>query len=175
MDTQKTSEHPLVRLARATIEAYVREGKVIRPPAELSLEMKQQAGAFVSLHQRGQLRGCIGTFAPTQDNVAEEVIHNAISSATQDPRFMPLQPRELADLEINVDVLSTPEPVTDVNELDPRIYGVIVSAGRRRGLLLPDLEGVDTVADQIDICRRKGGIGPHEQVQLQKFTVARYR
>lgn len=175
MHTQKTSEHPLVQLARATIDAYVRAGKVIRPPAELSPEMKQQAGAFVSLHRRGQLRGCIGTFAPTQDNVAEEVIHNAISSATQDPRFTPLQPRELADLEINVDVLSTPEPVTDVNELDPRIYGVIVSAGRRRGLLLPDLEGVNTVDDQIDICRRKGGIGPNEPVQLQKFTVARYR
>jgi AmmeMemoRadiSam system protein A len=175
MDAQKTSEHPLVQLARATIEAYIRDGKIIRPPAELSPDMKQKAGAFVSLHRRGELRGCIGTFAPMQDNVAEEVIHNAISSATQDPRFMPLKPRELADLDINVDVLSAPEPVTDVSKLDPRIYGIIVSAGRRRGLLLPDLEGVDTVADQIDICRRKGGISPDEPVQLQKFTVARYR
>ena len=175
MDRQRTAEHTLVQLARATIEAYVRDGKVIRPPAELTAEMKQEAGVFVSLHRRGQLRGCIGTFGPTQDNVAQEIIHNAISSATQDPRFMPLEPRELADLEISVDVLSTPEPVSDIKELDPRKYGVIVSAGRRRGLLLPDLEGVDTVAEQIDICRQKGGIGPHEQVQLQKFTVTRYR
>ena len=170
-----TSEHPLVQLARATIEAYIRNGEVIHPPAELSPEMQQQAGAFVSLHRRGELRGCIGTFVPRQDNVAEEVIHNAISSATQDPRFPPLQSRELADLEINVDVLSASEPVADVSELDPRVYGVIVSAGRRRGLLLPDLDGVDTVAEQIDICRRKGGIGPNEPVTLQKFTVARYR
>jgi len=170
-----TSEHPLVQLARATIEAYVREGKVIRPPAELTPEMQQQAGTFVSLHRRGQLRGCIGTFEPTQENVAEEIIHNAISSATQDPRFMPVEPRELADLEINVDVLSTPEPVSDAEELDPKRDGIIVSAGRRRGLLLPDLDGVDTVAQQIDICRHKAGIGPNEPVRLQRFTVKRYK
>jgi AmmeMemoRadiSam system protein A len=137
--------------------------------------MTEQHGVFVSLHRRGQLRGCIGTFSPTQPNVAQEVIRNAISSSTQDPRFDPVEPHELADLEINVDVLSTPEPIAGEAELDPRRYGVIVSAGRRRGLLLPDLEGVDTVEDQIDICRRKGGIGPNEPVKLQRFTVARYR
>ena len=134
-----------------------------------------QAGTFVSLHRRGQLRGCIGTFGPTQENVAEEIIHNSISSATQDPRFTPVEPRELADLEINVDVLSTPEPVSDLEELDPKRDGIIVSAGRRLGLLLPDLDGVDTVAQQIDICRHKAGIGPNEPVQLQRFTVERYR
>jgi hypothetical protein len=174
MTQAEHSEHPLVQLARRTIETYVREHKVIRPPAELTPDMQQRAGAFVSLHRHGQLRGCIGTFSPTQPNVAEEVINNAISSATQDPRFYPVQPSELADLEIKVDVLSEPEPVKDASALDARRYGVIVAAGRRRGLLLPDLEGVDTVEEQIDICRRKGGIGPDEPVQLYRFTVQRY-
>lgn len=168
------AEHPLVQLARRTIEAYVREGKMIEPPLEMTPEMKEKAGTFVSLHRHGQLRGCIGTFTPVQDNVAEEIIHNAVSSATQDPRFLPVQPHELDDLEISVDVLSTPEPVSDMTELDPRRYGVIVVAGRRRGLLLPDLEGVDTVAEQIDICRRKAGIGPDEPVQIYRFEVRRY-
>ena len=175
MSKQTAAQHPLVQLARATIETYVREGRVIGPPAELTPEMKERHGAFVSLHRRGELRGCIGTFSATQDSVAEEVIQNAISSATQDPRFMPVQPHELADLDINVDVLSDPQPVADAKELDPTRYGVIVTAGRRRGLLLPDLEGVDTVEEQIDICRRKGGIEPDEPVKLQKFTVNRYR
>jgi len=164
----------LVQLARAAIEAYVREGRVIRPPAELTEEMKQKAGTFVSLHRHGELRGCIGTFSPVEPNVAQEIISNAISAATCDPRFYPVQPAELADLDISVDVLSPPEPVKDVSELDPRRYGVIVVAGRRRGLLLPDLEGVNTVEEQIDICRRKAGIGPTEPVQLYRFTVQRY-
>jgi len=175
MTQEEAGEHPLVALARATIEAYVRDGKVIRPAKELTPEMEGRAGVFVSLHRQGRLRGCIGTFSPTTTNVAEEVIQNAVSSATQDPRFYPVQAKELADLEINVDVLSAPEPVKDAAELDPRRYGVIVSAGRRRGLLLPDLEGVDTVDEQIDICRQKGGIAPDEPVQLQRFTVHRYR
>ncbi len=168
-------EHPLVQLARRTIETYVREGKMIEPPPDMTPEMKEKAGTFVSLHRRGQLRGCIGTFTPMYDNVAEEIIHNAISAATQDPRFLPVQPYELDDLEISVDILSTPEAVSDSSELDPRRYGVIVVAGRRRGLLLPDLEGVDTVAEQIDISRRKAGIGPDEPVQLYRFEVRRYR
>lgn len=175
MSEETRNEHPLVQLARRTIETYVRQGRVLSPPAELAPEMQGQAGTFVSLHRQGQLRGCIGTFAPTQPTVAEEVIHNAIAAATGDPRFYPVQSSELADLEISVDVLSAPEPVKDESELDPHRYGVIVAAGRRRGLLLPDLEGVDSAEMQIDICRQKAGIASNEPVQLSRFTVQRYR
>jgi len=174
MSKQTTSEHPLVQLARATVEAFVREGRVIQPPTDLTPEMKQKAGTFVSLHRRGNLRGCIGTFSATQPNVAQEVIRNAVAAATEDPRFPPVQQRELADLEISVDVLSQPEPVRDASTLDPKRDGIIVQAGYRRGLLLPDLEGVDTVEQQIDICRHKAGIGPNEPVRLQRFEVKRY-
>lgn len=166
--------HPLVKLARDTIECYVREGKTIRPPKELTCEMQQQAGVFVSLHAHGNLRGCIGTFHPTCPNVAQEIVQNAISAATRDPRFPPVQANELNDLEISVDVLSPPEPVESVAELDPKRYGVIVESGWRRGLLLPDLEGVDTVEYQVEIARRKAGIGPHEPVKLYRFEVRRY-
>ena len=118
----------------------------------------------------------MGTFMPSQENVALEVIHNAISAATRDPRFPPVRPHELAGLDVKVDVLSTPEPVSGPEELDPRRYGVIVQAaqGWRRGLLLPDLEGIDTVEEQIRICRYKAGIGAGEAVELQRFEVERY-
>jgi AmmeMemoRadiSam system protein A len=166
--------HPLVQLAHKTIEAYVREHKTIAPPADLTPEMQQRAGVFVSLHKHGDLRGCIGTFQPTTPSVAQEIIHNAISAATQDPRFPPVHPSELDALEISVDVLTDPEPVQSEAQLDPKRYGVIVQSGWRRGLLLPDLEGVDTVDYQIEIARRKAGIGAREQVQLYRFEVKRY-
>ena len=170
--------HPLVQLARQTIETYVREGRVVDPPEELTPEMQPRAGTFVSLHDGyGQLRGCIGTFSPVQPNVAQEVIRNAISAATQDPRFPPLRPSELGDLQLKVDVLSPPEPVDGPQELDPQRYGVIVEASqgwRRRGLLLPALEGVDSVEEQIRICRLKAGIAPDEPVRMLRFEVVRY-
>jgi len=169
-----SDNHPLVQLAREAIEAYVRRRQRIQPPAELTPEMQERAGVFVSLHKHGELRGCIGTFEPTQPNVAQEIIRNAISSATQDPRFSPVQPNELGDLEISVDVLSRPEPVQSLADLDPKRYGVIVESGWRRGLLLPDLEGVDTVEYQVDIARRKAGIGRNEPVQLYRFSVRRF-
>jgi len=169
------SEHPLVQLARKTIETYLKEDKIISPPEELTPEMKEKAGAFVSLHRHGQLRGCIGTFVPTTENVAQEVIRNAIESSTRDPRFPPLTEEELEDLEISVDVLSEPEPVSSIADLDPKKYGVIVKSGWRRGLLLPDLEGVDTPEEQIAICRRKAGIGEDEPIELFRFKVRRYR
>ncbi|HVN66823.1 MAG TPA: AmmeMemoRadiSam system protein A [Candidatus Sulfotelmatobacter sp.] len=168
-------EHPLVQLARTTIETYVKKDMIISPPEELTPEMKEKAGVFVSLHRGGELRGCIGTFAPTRRNVAEEVICNAIESAIHDPRFPPLAADELAGLEINVDILSAPEPARSAAELDVRRYGVIVKAGGRRGLLLPDLDGVDTPEEQIAICRRKAGISPGEPVELFKFEVRRYK
>lgn len=174
--TEKKEAHPLVQLARKTIEAYVRRGERIQPPVpnEMTPEMKPRAGTFVSLHKHGNLRGCIGTIEPTQPNVAQEVIQNAISAATRDPRFPPVRPEELADLDISVDVLTEPEPIESLEELNPKRYGVIVQSGWRRGLLLPDLEGVDTVEYQVDIARQKAGIAPGEPVQLFRFEVKRY-
>jgi AmmeMemoRadiSam system protein A len=170
--------HPLVQLARKTVESYVQDGRIIDPPQELTPEMQGRAGVFVSLHQkRGNqniLRGCIGTIEPSKANVALEVIHNAISAATRDPRFPPVRPNELDSLDIKVDVLTEAEPVESPDELDPRRYGVIVRSGWRRGLLLPDLEGVDTVEYQVEIARNKAGIGSDEPFELYRFEVKRY-
>jgi AmmeMemoRadiSam system protein A len=166
--------HPLVRLARETVEGYVRKGSIPRPE-ELTPEMKGKAGVFVSLKKHGELRGCIGTFEPTRPNIAEETITNAVSSATRDPRFPPVTPQELGELEYSVDVLSLPEPVEGRDKLDPRRYGVIVERGWQRGLLLPDLEGVDSAEQQVEICRLKAGIAPDEAVKLYRFEVKRYK
>jgi len=173
------ASHPLVQLARQTIEAYVREGRTIRPPDPLPPEMQERAGTFVSLHDRqGRLRGCIGTIEPATRNLAEEVIQNAISAATRDPRFPPVRPSELKDLDIKVDVLSQPEPINGPEDLDPKRYGLIVQSKLhpwKRGLLLPDLEGIDTVEKQIYWTRvHKAGISdPNEPVQMFRFEVRR--
>ncbi len=121
------------------------------------------------------MRGCIGTFEPTRENVAREIIANAVSSATSDPRFSPIEPSELADLEYSVDILTSPEPVNDISQLDAKEYGIIVESGYRRGLLLPDLAGVNTVEEQINICRAKAGIMTDEPIKLYRFQVRRYR
>jgi AmmeMemoRadiSam system protein A/AmmeMemoRadiSam system protein B len=164
-----------VKLARKTIETYIEDGKVISIPEGLPEEMlKTQAGAFVSIHENGMLRGCIGTILPVTGSVAQEIIDNAVSAATRDPRFDPITPEELAWLEINVDVLSTPEKIDSPEELDVKKYGVIVSCGARKGLLLPDLDGVDTVEQQIKIAMQKGGIRPGEDIELERFTVTRH-
>ncbi len=165
---------PYVALADCALRAYVVDGRVIDPPSELSAGMERAAGAFVSIKKRGALRGCIGTFMPTEPSVAAEVIANAIKAATADPRFPPIAPDELEDLELSVDILSEPEPCSE-SDLDPSRYGVIVASGFRRGLLLPDLAGVETVAEQVDIALRKAGIGPDEPYELERFTVERHR
>jgi AmmeMemoRadiSam system protein B/AmmeMemoRadiSam system protein A len=172
---KKAALHPIAALAKETVETYVRHGKRPPLPAELTPEMKEKAGVFVSIHKKGDLRGCIGTFEPQENNVAGEIIANAISSATRDPRFPPVSPDELKDLDYSVDVLTHPEEVPDATCLDPRKYGVIVECDWRKGLLLPDLEGVDSADYQIEICRQKGGIGPHEPVKLYRFEVKRYK
>jgi hypothetical protein len=166
--------HPVVRLAKEAVENYVRKGRIPKP-RELTPEMRERAGVFVSLHKHGQLRGCIGTFEPVKGDVAEEIIANAISSSTMDPRFPPVTESELGDLEYSVDILTAPEPVTDLSHLDPKEYGVIVESGWRRGLLLPDLEGVDSVEEQIAICRLKAGISVGEPVNLYRFQVRRFK
>ncbi|MFC1950624.1 MEMO1 family protein [Chloroflexota bacterium] len=164
----------LARLAQKTVETYVKEGKILKPE-ELTSEMQGKAGVFVSIHKFGGLRGCVGTFEPTKKSVAEETIANAIISATRDPRFLPIASNELKDLSYNVDILTAPEPVGSKDQLDPKKYGVIVEAGLRRGLLLPDLEGVDTVDYQVDICRQKASIALNEPVKLYRFEVKRYK
>lgn len=166
--------HPLVKLAIEAIETYIKERRVIEPPEETTPEMAGKAGVFVCLKKEGELRGCIGTFLPTAENVASEIIKNAISAATEDPRFNCVDFGELPCIDYSVDVLSAPEPVKSLQELDPKKYGVIVSSGGRRGLLLPDLAGVDTVDQQVSIAKRKAGIGLTEPVTLHRFEVRRY-
>lgn len=168
-----------VKLARQTIETYLKENRLIEPPPDLPEEMlKNKAGVFVSIHKKdGNLRGCIGTFLPTRKNIAQEIIHNAISAAFHDPRFHPVQNEELDDLEISVDVLSKLEPIDSTEKLDVKNYGIIVKADDgRTGLLLPDIEGVDSVDEQILIACQKACINPtKEKFQIYRFTVERHK
>ncbi len=167
--------HPLVRLAREAVERYVVEGKTIEPPKEMIPEMKKRAGVFVSIKKKGELRGCIGTYLPTTENIVFEIIQNAISAATRDPRFLPVEPSELNELVYSVDVLSEPEKVSSLEQLDPKIFGIIVVSGNRKGLLLPALEGIDTVEEQIRIASIKAGIAPDEDIEIYRFRVKRYK
>ncbi|HEX8921579.1 MAG TPA: AmmeMemoRadiSam system protein A [Pyrinomonadaceae bacterium] len=167
----------LLALARRAIETFVREGRVIEKPASLAPLLKERAACFVSIKTfEGDLRGCIGTIEPAEETLAAEVIANAVSSATRDPRFPPVAPEELSHLRYSVDVLSTPEPAK-FEELDPMVYGVIVEdeSSRRRGLLLPDLQGVETATQQVEIAARKAGIKPGTPLKLSRFRVDRFR
>ena len=168
---------PYVRLARSSVEAWVKSRRKITAPTDIPDEMKNtQAGAFVSIHEFGDLRGCIGTIGPTKKNVADEIISNGISACSRDPRFSPVRPEELPYLEISVDVLSPAERIDSPDELDVKRYGVICSTpDGRRGLLLPDLDGVDSVQQQINIACRKGGIDPDDpELILERFEVVRH-
>ncbi len=170
------TDNPYIRLARESLEAYVIEGKKIDLPPDLPEEMlKQRAGVFVSLKKGGQLRGCIGTVAPTRDCIAREIIENAISAGCRDPRFYPVSEKELKDLEYSVDVLKEPEPIRSLEELDPQRYGVIVKKGYRSGLLLPNLDGIDTPQQQVYIACQKAGIDPGGDFEMLRFEVIRYK
>ena len=172
---RRNSEDSYVRLARETIEKYIVSRKLNTVPEWALPEMKERkAGVFVSIHEDGRLRGCIGTILPVYGSVAEEIIHNAISASTRDPRFDPIRPEELDRLEINVDVLSEPERIDSRDQLDVKRYGVIVSSGGKRGLLLPDLDGVDTVDEQVAIAMKKGGITARDRITLERFEVIRH-
>ena len=174
--SREGSEDPFVTLARQSVESFVRYGKKLELPKGLPKELTDsRAGAFVSIHKHGRLRGCIGTIGPVQPSLGEEIIRNAISASTEDPRFSPIKADELRYLEINVDVLGKPEKIESEAELDVKRYGVIVTSGMKRGLLLPDLDGVDTVAAQIDIAKRKAGIREGEKIYLERFEVVRHR
>lgn len=174
---RQTAKDPCVQLAVASYEHYVKTGQRIPPWQGLPDWLYDtRAGAFVTLHLGGELRGCIGTIQPTQESLALEIMENAISAAAFDPRFAPVQESELSGIVCSVDVLQPPEPVDSLDALDPAVYGVIVSDGkRRRGLLLPMLEGIHTVEEQVAIARRKAGIGPREAIQLMRFLVTRHQ
>lgn len=168
--------HPFVKLAKDSVEKYIIDGVVIDPPEVLLKKYGNiRKGVFVTLHKGKELRGCIGTYLPTKSNILEEIIYNAISAATEDPRFPPVSPSELDSITYSVDVLEPPEPVKDLSELDPKKFGVIVSKGFMRGLLLPDIEGVNTVEEQLRIAKMKAGITPYdEDIEIYKFRVTRY-
>ncbi len=172
----RAGEDAYVRLARLSLETYVLSGKRAALPENLPEELaSKRAGVFVSLKLDGRLRGCIGTTGPTAPNIAQEILRNAVSAGTEDPRFDSVTAEELEHIVYSVDVLGEAEPVLDESELDPKLYGVIVSAGRKRGLLLPDLAGVDTAAGQVEIARKKAGIREGEQISLQRFRVVRHK
>ena len=175
MQAKEANSDAYVRLARRSLETFITQGKKLSVPEDLPEEMhKMRAGAFVSIHKHGKLRGCIGTIFPTTGSVAQEIIQNAVSAATQDPRFDPITKDELKWLEINVDILGKPEKIASISELDVKRYGVIVSHGYKRGLLLPDLEGVDTPQQQVEIAMSKGGIRKGEPYTLERFEVIRH-
>lgn len=175
-EQRRAREDSFVRLARLSLESYVKNGTVIGVPKDLSHDLlKERAGVFVSLKKEGRLRGCIGTICATKSTVAEEIIWNAVSAGARDPRFSPVKAEELYQLEYSVDVLGKTQKITSFEELDAKKYGIIVSRGGRRGLLLPNLSGVDTVEEQIEIAKQKAGIGEEESVQIERFEVIRHR
>ncbi len=186
--------HQLISLAKSAVENYIKEGKIIELPPGLPEEfLNKKAGTFVTIEEKGQLRGCIGTYLPTRINVAEETIRNAIAAAMEDYRFEPIQKEELSSLSYTVYILNYPEPIKDIKELDPKKFGVIIKTGPftypnekevvfdgtlpyKTGLLLPDLEGVDTIEKQILIACQKGGIDTaKEKILIYKFTVEKYQ
>lgn len=173
---KRAGEDPYVALARASVEHFVRHHTPLERPDGLPEEMlTQRAGVFVSLHEHGRLRGCIGTIGPATRCIADEIIRNGISACSEDPRFEPVRESELDQLEISVDVLGEPQDIDSTDELDPQRYGVIVTNAGRRGLLLPMLDGVDTIEEQIAIAKRKAGIGDYEPgTILQRFEVVRH-
>ncbi len=165
-----------VRLAVQSLANYIKTGRKIKRPDGLPEEMLgKRAGVFVSIKENGQLRGCIGTIEPTKANIADEIIDNAVSAAVRDPRFPPIREEELGGLEVSVDVLGEPESISSIYELDVKEYGVIVQSGFKRGLLLPNLEGVDTPEEQVDIALQKAAIGKGERYSMERFKVVRHK
>lgn len=172
----KSKEDDYVRLARLSLETYVKAKKRIKLLNNLPNEMLvNRAGTFVSLKKNGQLRGCIGTISPVTDCVAEEILRNAISAGTEDPRFSKVTEDELKDLVYSVDVLAEAEPIKSIAELDVKRYGVIVTHGYKRGLLLPNLEGVASPGRQVSIALQKAGIKEAETYKMERFEVVRHK
>lgn len=168
-----SENHPLVSLAIQSVKYHLENGQPL-PSNPLPKEMHHQAGTFVSIKKKGLLRGCIGTIQPKYSNLAEEVIQNAIKAANEDPRFPAIEKNELKELTFSVDVLTTPEKITDTTSLDVSRYGLIVRSENKKGLLLPDLENIKTIDQQLKVCLKKGGIKDTENYELYRFEVKRY-
>jgi uncharacterized protein len=174
-----TPESEIALIAYKSIVAHItKQTDEIDAPNELSDMLKENLACFVSIHKTdGSLRGCIGTIEPKTDTLYHEIITNAISAASQDPRFQPVTNEELEDIEVSVDVLSKPEEVTDLNILNSKKYGIIVSDGSfRRAVLLPDIESVDSVEKQLRIVKKKAGLTnvDNNQLIIKRFTTTRY-
>ncbi|MGB2762017.1 MAG: AmmeMemoRadiSam system protein A [Minisyncoccales bacterium] len=182
-----------ISIAKKAVEIYINQGEIIKPPKDLPKEfLNEKAGVFVNIENQGKLRGCIGTYLPTKENIAREIIHNAIAAATEDYRFSPIQEEELPELSYTVYVLDKPEQIKSIDELDPKKYGILVKsqsfspgsdvifepaprANSKSGLLLPDLEGINTVEKQISVACQKGGINPDlEKIIIYRFTVEKF-
>ncbi|MFQ5672731.1 MAG: AmmeMemoRadiSam system protein A [Nitrospinales bacterium] len=166
--------HPHVALAIDAVKYYLENGEPLPCPKNLPEAMKRKSGTFVSIKKNGVLRGCIGTITPSEPDLAREIIRNAVSAATRDPRFPPVSRKELADLTFSVDVLTPPEKVDDVSDLDAGKYGIILKGETKQAVLLPNLEGIDTVEEQMTICRKKAGLRKNDPVELFRFRVERF-
>jgi len=165
------------QLVKKAIEIYILDGKTLDVPQKLSAEFKKKAGVFVTIYNRKELRGCIGTYQPTKQNLAKEIIDNAVSAVTNDWRFSPITKEELAELSYEVSVLEKPEQIEDIRELDPKKFGIIVQGinGRKSALLLPNLDGLDTIEKQLSACCQKAGISPtQEQIVIFRFKTEKY-
>lgn len=170
--------NPYIELAKQSVRHYLENDEVLAVPEDLPKEIiSRKSGVFVTLMKEGNLRGCIGTFLPTKKNIAEEIIHNAVAAAFEDPRFSPVSKEELDGLCYEVSLLETPRPINSLSELDPKKFGILVKAtDGRSGLLLPDLEGIDSPIKQIHIASRKGGINPNvDQVVIYRFEVEKHK
>ncbi len=165
-----------ISLAKSAVENYIKEGRIIEPSKDLPKDFfDRKAGVFVTIEKNKELRGCIGTYLPVKENIAKEIIDNAIVAATEDYRFGPIQSEELESLSYTVYLLNPPEQIKDLKELDPKNYGIIVRTGMKSGLLLPDLEGVDTVQQQLSIACQKAGIDPSkEKIAVYRFTAEKH-
>lgn len=175
-EKRKSQSDPYVRLARESLTAFLNTGAQMKNiPDYVTTEMKEsKRGVLVYMKKNGELRGCIGTILPTTGSIAEEIIRNAVAAGINDPRFTEVEKNELMDIDFSVDVLTEPKPAT-FKDLDPKEYGVIVNTKLKSGLLLPNLEGVDTVEDQLSIALRKAGIESDEEYSIQKFKVNRHK
>jgi len=169
-----TSPHPYVSLARESIHHYLSHHEKLSCPSPLSNDLKSRSGAFVSIKKLHQLRGCIGTLEPCEPSLAMEIIENALKAALHDPRFSPITSDELQDLTYSIDVVRPMEKVSNASELDHKVYGLVVKSNGKQGVLLPDLEGVESIEEQIQICRGKGRIPDDAPIEMHRFRVERF-
>ncbi|MEA1926095.1 MAG: AmmeMemoRadiSam system protein A [Patescibacteria group bacterium] len=166
-----------ITLAKKAVEKYVIENIIIEVSEDVPEGMiTRRAGVFVTIFKNGDLRGCIGTYLPTRESIAREIILNAVAACSRDHRFDQVVENELAYLKYEVSILAEPRKIKDIQTHDPKKRGVlIISSDGRSGLLLPDLDGIETSEQQIEIASRKGGIDLlRDSVELFSFGVEKH-